>query len=144
MFSQRGMERLAAALLLLTVVGVVVSVFTYPEPLDTSTREIRGTLLEIEEDSRLFLTSTAFFVFVSLIAIPLAGALYLAFRPFDRSLALLGAFGFLAAGVLNASLAMARFALEPIAQGFVDATATQATTLSALPGTPYLWRTPVS
>ena len=121
MFSQRGLERLAAVVLLLTVVAFVVSVVTYAEPIDTSRDEIPLTLEEIDNDSGLFVTSTAFFIIASLLLIPLSAALYLAFRAHDRTLALFGCFGFLTAGVLNAGLAMARFALHPLAEDFAGA-----------------------
>ena len=123
MSPQKGIERWAAALLLLTVVGVVTSIFTYAEPIDTSREQIVRTLEEIAGDSNLFVTSTAFFILTSLIMVPLAAVLYLAFRSHGQALALLGAFGFIAGGVLNAGLAMARFALPPLAEDFEVAVA---------------------
>ena len=125
MFSQKGIERLAAILLLTTVVAVVISIVTYAEPIDTSRVEIIETLVEIEADGGLFITSTAFFILSSLLSIPLAAALYLAFRNHDQALALFGAFGFLAAGVINSSLAASRFALEPLASDYVTGNVAQ-------------------
>ena len=128
MFSQRGIERFAAALLIISVVAVVVSVVTYAEPIDLGnpgTAEIHDTLREINDDGDLFLTSTAFFIFASLISIPMAAGLYLAFRDHDRALALLGSFGFLTVGVINSSLAMTRFAIHHLAEDFVIGTAAQ-------------------
>ena len=89
MFTARGIERVAAVLLLAVVVGVVIVVIIGPGPLETSREEIRATLLEIEADSGLFATSAAFLIFVNLITIPLAAALYIVFRSHGQPLALL-------------------------------------------------------
>ncbi len=122
MFSKRGIEILAGALLLATVVGVVVAIVTYPEPIDTSIDEVRETLVEIADDRDLFVVSISFATFANLIAILLAGALYATFRSHDRTLALLGSFGFLAAGVLELSATRGLAGLLALAQDYVSAT----------------------
>ena len=121
MFTARGIERVAAVLLLAVFLGVVVVLITGPGPFETSRDEIRATLLEIEADSGLFATSAAFLIFVNLITIPLAAALYIVFRSHDQPLALFGSFGFLTIGILHVALGAMLFSFQALARDFVDA-----------------------
>ena len=70
-------------------------------------------------------------MFANLISIPLAAALYLRFRGHDRSLALIGSFGFLAAAVLELVRFTAHMALGSLALDFVVASGSEADAIAA-------------
>ena len=129
MFSKRGTEQLTGVLLVTLVVGVVVALVTQAIPfadLDFSKDELRDDLIDIAKDSKLWFTSGAFAIFANLISIPMAAALYLTFRSHDRSLALFGSFGFLAAAVLELVRLTVNMALGTLAQDFAAASGAQA------------------
>ena len=126
MLSKRGNEYLAGALFFVLVATIVISIATNPLSNDTFREDARGVLVDIADDRDLFILSTAFDLASNLITIPLAAMLYIVFRSHDRTLALLGSFGFLAGGVLFLTVDMVAISLVSLAQDFAAATGTQA------------------
>ena len=125
MFSKRGLEYLAGALLIVFVATIVVTIATNPISAETFREDARGVLVDIAQDRELFIVSTAFDLAASLITILFAAALYVVFRSHDRALALLGSFGFLASAVLFLTGDMVAIALTSLAQDFAAATGDQ-------------------
>ena len=101
MFTKRAIERLTGAGLLVLVAAVAVAVATGPSEIDFSRDAFRETLVEIDGDRALWFTSAGFAIFANLVSIALAAAWYLTFSAYDRSLAVFGSFGFLAAATLE-------------------------------------------
>ncbi|MEE9199252.1 MAG: DUF4386 family protein [Dehalococcoidia bacterium] len=129
MLSKRGVDYLAGGLLLALVLTVVVFIATNPISADTFREDPAGVLRDIAENHSRFVLSTVFDIASNLIAIALAAALYLAFRAHDRNLALLGTFGFLAAGLLFLTADMVKISLESLSEGFPEARGAQAESL---------------
>ena len=125
MFSKRGLDYLAGVLLIATVATVMVTISTYPTP-DTFREDARRFLVDIVEGRNLFIVAVAFDLASNLIIIPLAAVLYLVFRSHDRTLALLGSFGFLAAAVLFLVVDMVAIPLISLAEDYAGATGGQA------------------
>lgn len=125
MFSKRGLDYLAGVLLIATVATVLVTISTYPTP-DTFREDARRFLVDIVEGRNLFIVAVAFDLASNLIIIPLAAVLYLVFRSHDRTLALLGSFGFLAAAVLFLVVDMVAIPLISLAEDYAGATGGQA------------------
>ena len=125
MFSKRGLDYLAGVLLIATVATVLVTISTYPTP-DTFREDARRFLVDIVEGRNLFIVAIAFDLASNLIIIPLAAVLYLVFRSHDRTLALLGSFGFLAAAVLFLVVDMVAIPLISLAEDYAGATGGQA------------------
>ncbi len=125
MFSKRGLDFLAGVLAIATVATVVVTISTYPTP-DTFREDARRFLVDIAEGRNLFIVAIAFDLASNLIIIPLAAVLYLVFRSHDRTLALLGSFGFLAAAVLFLVVDMVAIPLISLAEDYAGATGGQA------------------
>ena len=73
---------------------------------------------DIVQDRDLFIISIAFDLASNLISIPLAAALYLVFRSHDRSLALLGSFGFLAGAILFLVVDMVAIPMISLAEDY--------------------------
>ena len=126
MFSKRGLDYLAGALLIALVATVVVSIATLPLSQETFREDARGVLEEIVEDRDLFIVSTAFDLASNLIGIALAAVVYLVFRSRDQTLALLGAFGFLAGNLLFLVTNMVGISLISLAEDYAAATDGQA------------------
>jgi len=124
-FSKRGLDYLAGVLLIATVATVLVTISTYPTP-DTFREDARKFLVDIVEGRNLFIVAIAFDLASNLIIIPLAAVLYLVFRSHDRTLALLGSFGFLAAAVLFLVVDMVAIPLISLAEDYAGATGGQA------------------
>ena len=125
MFSKRGLDYLAGVLLIATVATVLVTISTYPTP-DTFREDARRFLVDIVEGRNLFIVAIAFDLASNLIIIPLAAVLYLVFRSHDRTLALLGSFGFLAAAVLFLVVDMVAIPLISLAEDYAGAIGVQA------------------
>ncbi len=125
MFSKRGLDYLAGVLLIATVATVLVTISTYPTP-DTFREDARRFLVDIVEGRNLFIVAIAFDLASNFILIPLAAVLYLVFRSHDRTLALLGSFGFLAAAVLFLVIDMVAIPLISLAEDYAGATGGQA------------------
>ena len=118
MLSQKTVERLAGLFLLVFVVSVVVSGVTFSVSVsaDSARGDVTETLRQISQDRELFITGVAFDVLSNLVLILVAAALYLAFRPHERSLALIGTFGFLAAAVIWLTVDGAMVAMDWLAE----------------------------
>lgn len=125
MFSKRGLDYLAGALLVAMVATIVVSISTSQTP-DTFREDARGVLQDIVEDRDLFIVSIAFDLASNLILIPMAAALFLVFSSRDRALALLGSVGFLAAGLLFLVVDMVAIPMISLAEDYAGATGAQA------------------
>lgn len=125
MFSKRGLDYLAGALLIALVAGVVVAISTHQVP-DTFREDARGWLADLVQDRDLFIVSTAFDLASNLIGIALAAAIYLVFRSHDRSLALIGTFGFLAGSIFFLVANMVGISLISLAEDYAAATGGQA------------------
>ena len=124
-FSKRGLDYLAGALLVAMVATIVVSISTSQTP-DTFREDARGVLQDIVEDRDLFIVSIAFDLASNLILIPMAAALFLVFSSRDRALALLGSVGFLAAGLLFLVVDMVAIPMISLAEDYAGATGAQA------------------
>ena len=117
MFSKRGLDYSAGALLVAMVAAIVVSISTSQTP-DTFREDARGVLQDIVQDRDLFIISIAFDLASNLISIPLAATLYLVFRSHDRSLALLGSFGVLAGAILFLVVDMVAIPMISLAEDY--------------------------
>ena len=126
MFSKRGLDYPAGALLIALVAAVVVSLATNPISSETFREDATGVLADIVEDRDLFIVSTGFDLASNFIGIALAAVIYLVFRSHDRTLALLGSFGFLAGSVAFLVFDMASISLISLAQEYAAATGLQA------------------
>ena len=129
MLSKSGVERIAGIIFFLLVVSLVVTVSTEIE-IDTDVADFRDSLREIADDREQHRVSVAFDILANLLAVAIAGAIYMVFRLHERSLALLSAFGFLAGGVTFMVIGMTSFALDFMAREFVGATGLQADTIA--------------
>ena len=120
MFSKRGLDYLAGGLFFALVATVVVGIVTHSIAIsaDTFREDARGVLLDIADDRSLFIVGTAFDMASNFIIIPLAAVLYLVFRSHDRTLALIGSFGFLAGGVLFMTVDMVSISLISLADAY--------------------------
>ena len=119
-FSKRGLDYLAGALLIALVVTILVGIVTHVMSVSAETfrEDARGVLADIVEDRDLFIVSTAFDLAGNLITIALAAVLYMVFRSRDQTLALLGSFGFLAAAVLFLVVDMVAISLISLAEDY--------------------------
>ena len=125
MLSKRGVDYLAGGLLLpLAVYGLL----GLPSPIsgDTFREDPAGVLRDMAENQSQLVVSTVIDIAGNFIIILLAAALYLAFRAHDRNLALLGSFGFLAAGVFFLTYDMMAISLQYLSEGFPEARGAQA------------------
>ncbi|MFQ6030089.1 MAG: DUF4386 domain-containing protein [Dehalococcoidia bacterium] len=134
MFSKRGIDYLAGTILLLVVVTVVATIITDPLAPNSYQGEPRELLTRILDSRTQFITNLSLDIFSSFLAIPLAAALYSAFRAHERTWALLGTAGFLAAGVLFLVADMALIALDSMAQDFVTASGGPANAILSVTG----------
>ena len=125
MLSNRGIERVAGTLFLLLVATVIVSIATEVE-VDTDTAEFRESLQDVAGDRGRHLVGVSFALLSGLLAVGLAWSFYLVFRTHERPLALLAAFGFLAAGLVFVVEETTRFALDSLAQEFAAARGSEA------------------
>ena len=124
--SKRGIDCLAGGLLLAFVIVTLVAVAVDPiaEP---SARDKTGDILQdIAGDRDRVITSISFDVAGNFLIILFAGALYMAFRAHDRTLALLGTSGYLASGVLFLVADMTYISLESLSQDYVAVSGAQA------------------
>ena len=126
MFSKRGIDYLAGALFFGVVATVVVSIVTNPISAEVFREDPSGVLMDIVEDRSLFIVSAALDFASNLITIPLAAILYIAFRSHDRTLALMGSFGFLSAAVLFLISNMVYFSMVTLAEDYAAASGAQA------------------
>jgi len=117
-FSKRGLDYLAGVLLVAMVATVVAGIATDPISADTFREDARGVLADIVKDRDLFIVSQAFFLASSFISIVMAAGLYVVFRSHDRTLALIGSFGFLAGAVLMLTTNMVGISLISLAEDY--------------------------
>ena len=120
MFSKRGLDYLGGVLFVAMVIAVVVGIVTNNMAISAETfrEDARGVLSDIVDDRSLFIVSTAFDLAGNLILIPLAAVLYIIFRSHDRTLALIGSFGFLAAAGLFLLTNMVSISLISLAEDY--------------------------
>ena len=132
MSSKRGIERFSGILLLLMLVtSILGGVFAsavgtdYNVPAD----EV-GAVLELVADNQgLHQTEIGFDLASFVILVALSGALYLVFSPHHRLLALLGALGLAAGGIILAIHDIFWFVFPSVAKDFVSASGSQADVL---------------
>ncbi len=115
--SRKAIEHIAGIIFLLLVAFAIVYVATKTNS-DTDVGEFTGTLLDIAADDEIHLVGASFGMVSSLLAIAVGAAIYMVFRPHLRDLALLPAFGFLAAGLTFMIANIADFSIEPLAREF--------------------------
>lgn len=133
MASKTGIDRLSGLLLLLILVTIVVSgVLAAAVPLNYE--EAAETLRNVAEQSGRHTADIVFDLLSYIAMVLLAGALYLAFSPHHRTLALLGTLGLAAAGTILAVHDMVNFALTSIAKKFVAVSGAEAVALQAVGG----------
>ena len=118
MFSKRGLDYLVGVLLVAMVATVVVGIATNPISAETFREDAKGVLADIVQDRDLFIVSQAFFLASSFISIAMAAGLYVVFRSHERTLALIGSFGFLAGAVLMLTTNMVGISLISLAGGY--------------------------
>ena len=97
MLSYRALERITGILLIALIPAFILSTFAVSE-VDTYEKSFRLAFTEIADDRTALMMGTGFLLVASLVWVALAALLYLVFRPHEPALALLGTFGFLAAG----------------------------------------------
>ena len=128
MFSERGIEVLAGAVLLGIFVSLVVFIAVGVD-IDTDVDDFRGTLEDIVGNRSRYLVSHSFSILGNFLIIASAALLYLLFREYDRSLAMLGAFALVAAGATFLAADAVALALEPLAQDVAATVGPQRDTL---------------
>jgi hypothetical protein len=132
MLSQRVIERITG-ILLLAVIGTLLGAFVVsPIQVDASRAGIGQSLRALANDPGAHRINMAFFLAGSLIVIVAAGGMYLTFRPNGRDLALFGAIGLIAGGVLQAVSNGLAIVLADIAQDYAAANGAQAAALETI------------
>ncbi len=119
MLTKIVIERAASGIFLLLVVAIFVSLVT-DIGVDPTRLEFRDSLESALADRSQYLTSSVFVLISSVLWVVVAGALYSVFRSHDRTLALMGSFGFLAVGVTFLITASTGFALVDLAEEFAE------------------------
>ncbi len=117
MLPKATIERITGILFLLIVPVSVVTVFTDPG-VDTRVNEFRGSLQNVADSEAENFVSLGFGFLMSGLFVATGAALYVTFRSYERLLSLLGAFGFLAAGVSFTASMVAGVALNDLAEEF--------------------------
>lgn len=131
MFSKTGVDRLSGVLLLLVLVtgivaaGLASGVGEY----NLAPDEVGDTLRRVADNQALHQAEIAFDLASYVLTVALTGALYLAFGYHNRLLALLGALGFAAAGVILAVHDIPWFVLPSVAEDFISASGAEAVAL---------------
>jgi hypothetical protein len=123
--SQRALERIAGGLLVVYMAAVIVSVAARVAS-SADQEPFRASLQLIGANQGLYLTSLTSNLISSFLLAALAGGLYLTFRLYQWNLALLGAFMFLAAGLIWTVSNISGLALAQLAQEFAAASGSQA------------------
>ncbi len=96
--------------------------------------ETAETLRNVAEQSGRHTADIVFDLLSYIAMVLLAGALYQAFSPHNRTLALLGTLGLATAGTILAVHDMVNFALTSVAKDFVAASGAEALALQAVGG----------
>lgn len=132
MLSKRVIEQIAGVLLLAVIVTLIGTFASSPVQVDASRAGIGQSLEALAQDPGSHRMTMSLYLAGSLIVIVAAGALYLTFRPHGRDVALFGAFGWLAGGVLQAVSNAIVIVLADIAQDFAAASGAQAAAMETL------------
>ena len=115
MLSESAIARITGILFLLIVPVAIVTIIAEP-PIDTRAEWFRGSLEEFADKD--IGVSAGFGLVLSLLFVATGAALYVTFRPYERFISLLSAFGFLAAGVTLMASIVANLTLFDLADEF--------------------------
>jgi hypothetical protein len=129
-FSTIGIGQLCGFLYLFVLLTSVLSKFMAGAPLDPE--DVSNTLGAVAEGRKRFRISVALDLVSHASVVALAGALYLAFSPYNRSLALLAMLWRVAEGTIIAFNEVNNGVLLAVAPKFVSATGVEAVTLETL------------
>lgn len=129
MLSRRDIDRIAGVLLVLVFAAFAVFILTFV-PYDIDRKQIRQDLQVMVDDDARYATSWAFNLAGGLLLVVASGGLYLVFRSYERSLALFGLVGLLAAGTAFSIATMNSFSLFFLADDFVLASGAEADALA--------------
>jgi hypothetical protein len=130
MFSKITIGQLCGFLYLFILLTSVLSKFMAGAPLDSG--DVSSTLGAVAEGGRRFQISIVLDLVSHVSIVALAGALYLAFSPHNRSLALLGTLWRVAEGTIIALNEINNFMLLAVAKKFVSATGAETVALETL------------
>ena len=129
MVSKSTIDRACGVLLLGVLASLIVFAVT-GNKFDTYEESFSESLQEIVDNEALHVTSTVFSGVASVLLILLAGAMYLAFRPYERAMVLVGTLGFLAIGFIMLVATMAGIASAEMANEFEKASGGTATMIA--------------
>ena len=130
MFSNIGIGQLCGFLYLFVLLTSMLSKGMAGAPLDPEA--VSSTLGAVAEGGKRFRISIALDLVSHVSVVALAGALYLAFSPHNRSLALLGTLWRVAEGTIIAFNEVNNVVLLSVAQKFVSATGAETVALETL------------
>jgi hypothetical protein len=119
MLSKATAERFTG-ILFLVIIPVALATTFLDSGVDTRVNEFRGSLQEVADSETENVMSAVFGFIMSGLFVAAAAGLYVTFRSNDRLLPLLGAFGFLAAGVSFMASMAAGLAFTEMAAEFGD------------------------
>lgn len=125
MLSKATIERITGVLLLVVIPVIIVTAVT-DSGVDTRVDEFRGSLEDAADEEARNFVSAGFGFLMSGLFVAIGAALYVTFRSYERFLSLLGAFGFLAAGVSFMLSMAAGLAFTELASEFGDASGVEA------------------
>ena len=130
MFSKIAIGQLCGFLFLFILLTTMLSEFMAGAPFDAES--VPNTLRTVTEGGRKFRASIVVDLISHVSIVALAGALYLAFSPHNRSLAFLGTLWRVAEGTIIAFNELNNIVLLAVAQKFVSATGAEAVALEVM------------